>query len=100
MKKYKINVTVEDIQNGEPGNCKKCAVALAVKRVFPNKEVEIKTHEKGDIDIWSDEGDVYIALDDKLYEFDFDLNKKLYTFIDRFDSEYGVNPFEFDLETR
>ena len=44
---------------------------------------------------------IYISLDDKLYHFDDDIvNDKLYTFIDRFDGEYGVDPFEFELEVR
>ena len=89
--KHKINVTKEDIKYGAPGDCSKCAIALAVQREFPLKNVEIKTiGEK-----------VYIDLDDKLYSFyDYNLNHKIYTFIDRFDMEYGVDPFEFELEVR
>ena len=59
--------------------------------IIAAKNVEIKTiGEK-----------VYIDLDDKLYSFyDYNLNHKIYTFIDRFDMEYGVDPFEFELEVR
>tara|TARA_R100001443_G_scaffold95535_1_gene102064 strand:+ start:448 stop:753 length:306 start_codon:yes stop_codon:yes gene_type:complete len=30
----KINVTEEDIKNGEPGNCNACAISQALKRIF------------------------------------------------------------------
>ena len=43
---------------------------------------------------------IYFALDDKLYHFEDNLNDKLYNFIDRFDGEYGVDPFQFEMEVR
>ena len=95
--KHKIYVTQKDIKNGEPSDCQRCAIALAVQREFPSKKVEVRTIDKDGIE----NGDVYIALDDKLYPFeDENLNHKIYTFIDRFDMEYGVDPFEFELEVR
>ena len=98
--KHKIKVTETDIKNGEPSDCQRCAIALAVKREFPSKEVEVRTVENDDMRLGKD-GDVYIALDDKLYLFeDENLNHKIYTFIDRFDMDYGVDPFEFELEVR
>ena len=95
--KHKINVTEEDIKYGAPGDCSKCAIALAVQREFPLKNVEVRTVENNDMRLDKD-GEVYIALDDKLYHFEDDVNEKLYTFIDRFDQEYGVDPFQFELE--
>ena len=96
--KHKIKVTKEDIKYGEPGDCSKCAIALAVQREFPLKNVEVRTVENNDMRLDKD-GEVYIALDDKLYPFeDENLNHKIYTFIDRFDMEYGVDPFEFELD--
>ena len=100
--KHKINVTQKDIENGEPGNCQKCAVALAVQRKFPSKKIEVRAVENDNNGFEETKGGmIYIALDDKLYHFDDDIvNDKLYTFIDRFDGEYGVDPFEFELEVK
>ena len=99
--KHKINVTEEDIKYGEPGDCSKCAIALAVQTKFPLKNVEVRTVENDNNGFEETKGGmVYIALDDKLCHFEDGLNDKLYTFIDRFDGEYGVDPFEFELEVR
>jgi len=34
----KIKVIDEDIKNGEPGNCKSCAISQALKRYFKTNE--------------------------------------------------------------
>ena len=47
--KHKINVTEEDIKYGAPGDCSKCAIALAVQREFPLKNVEVRTVENNDM---------------------------------------------------
>src|ERR1700675_2488156 len=38
---HKLSVTEEDIRAGVPGDPENCAVALALKRVFPGKQVSI-----------------------------------------------------------
>ena len=99
--KHKINVTEKDIYNGEPGDCQKCAIALALQREFPKKKVEVRAVENDNNGFEETKsGMIYVALDDKLYHFEDDVNEKLYTFIDRFDQEYGVDPFQFELEVR
>ena len=35
----KINVTKEDMKNGEPQNCKSCAISQALKRYFTSSSV-------------------------------------------------------------
>lgn len=37
----KINVTAEDIKNGEIKSCDKCPVGLALQRMFPDQEITV-----------------------------------------------------------
>jgi len=99
--KHIIKVTKKDIQNGEPGDCQKCAIALALKREFPDKKVEVRAVENDNNGFEETKsGTIIFDLDHKLYHFEDGLNDKLYTFIDRFDGEYGVDPFQFEMEVR
>lgn len=41
MKEYTVTLTKEDLMNQTRGDCAKCAVALAVQRVFPNNMVTV-----------------------------------------------------------
>jgi hypothetical protein len=41
MKRLKVTVTQEDIDEGERGECSRCPIALAIKRVFSNTFVSV-----------------------------------------------------------
>jgi hypothetical protein len=58
----KIQVTNEDIKNGEPGNCKSCAISQALKRYFKTEETYTEIDD--------DTGNVLLTVNDKKYQVD------------------------------
>ena len=65
----KIKVTNEDIINGEPGNCKSCAISQALKRYFKTEETYTEIDD--------DTGNVLLTVNDKKYQID-DLEKMIF----------------------
>tara|TARA_R100000231_G_scaffold118594_1_gene88698 strand:+ start:255 stop:545 length:291 start_codon:yes stop_codon:yes gene_type:complete len=52
--KHTIKVIEEDIINGEPGTCSRCAIALALKRHFKTNNTMVRINDKSgvvDIDV-------------------------------------------------
>ncbi len=86
----KINVTEEDIENGQPGNIQCCAIALALKRTFKTDMVEVKKDDNTN--------KVILQIDDDEYDHN-DISKSHYitTFIEKFDIEEDVEPFIFEI---
>ena len=60
--KHKINVTKEDMKNGEPQNCKSCAISQALKRYFKTEETYTEIDD--------DTGNVLLTVNDKKYQVD------------------------------
>ena len=75
----KIEVTAEDIEKGNQGNCWRCPVALALMRAFQTNRVSVTgpyAQIKGER---------------------FDLPNKVQRFISSFDKGTDVTPFTFQL---
>lgn len=78
-----VEVTEEDIANGQPFNCGKCPVALALSRAVPGCKPFV--------------GFAYFRLDaghGRLSR----LPERVIRFIGRFDGRDLARPFSFDLE--
>ena len=58
----KINVTEEDIKNGEPGNCNTCAISQALKRIFKVDEAYTEIEDET--------SSVLLTVNDKKYQVD------------------------------
>ena len=87
----KINVTEEDIRNGEPGQCNTCAISQALKRIFKVDEAYTEV----------DGGDIILTVNEKKYEVDYKNESDVLDFIFDFDQVDGwskVKPIEFELE--
>ena len=96
----KIQVTNDDIRNGEPGNACYCAISLALKRQF--KTDDIRTKINHDIER------VELTIKDKFYYIN-DLHEYIVSnFIDSFDNYIyddetdnvvpEPKPIEFEIE--
>jgi len=83
-----IKVNQEDIDKGIPSDCKGCALAVALKRNLGAKDVEVKVDDFHDI-----LGDVPQFTIDT-----FDSVSYIHNFIQSFDSQQEVKPFEFELK--
>ena len=84
-----IEVTQEDINNGVPSDCNKCAIALALKREYKTDDVEVSVPE------------VYVSLCVGKNELNlrYDMDSKVLEFIDLFDNYRDDNVAEpFTLE--
>lgn len=77
----KINVTKSDIKNGKAGSCKKCPVALAVRRAFKSRKQMVRVFGS-DIRVGNR---AYIAPDN------------VDEFVIAFDDRRTVAPFSFKL---
>jgi len=76
---FKLNITKNNIKNGDPGNAAKCPVALALKDLgFKDIHVSIDSMS-------------FITKNDT--EIIVTMPKKVFTFICKFDSDKSVNPF-------
>ena len=99
----KIKVTNEDIINGEPGNCKSCAISQALKRYFKTEETYTEIDD--------DTGNVLLTVNDKKYQIDdktcmSTTNDDVQYFISDFDmlgcnpDEPYPDPIEFNIERK
>lgn len=96
MKTVKIKVTKQDIKDGNPDNCKECAIACAIQRTLG-------------IDMYKNTMGIYNTLDGEGYLLGKDqLNfeekpisepfpPKVTKFIQDFDAGKVVKPISFDL---
>mgnify|MGYP003556362465 CR=1 FL=1 len=75
----KIQVTQEDIDKGIKQNICNCPIALSLKRNFPRAKVGCSITLNG---TWNDAIDTPVEAS---------------CFIDKFDNDLPVEPFEFDL---
>ena len=93
--KHKINVTEEDIKNGEPQNCKTCAISQALKRYFMTEETYTMIDDGT--------GDVSLEVNDTKYQVNHMHESDVADFIYDFDQEDGwskVKPITFEMIER
>tara|TARA_R100000479_G_scaffold160332_1_gene97721 strand:- start:297 stop:587 length:291 start_codon:yes stop_codon:yes gene_type:complete len=93
--KHKINVTEEDIKNGEPQNCKSCAISQALKRYFMTEETYTMIDDGT--------GDVSLEVNDIKYQVNHMHESDVADFIYDFDQEDGwskVKPITFEMIER
>jgi hypothetical protein len=87
MNNYTINVTQDDIDHGQRGECAHCPIALAAQRVFPNKYVMVAL--------------VQMYLDSSVDVLDGErihLPEEATAFITAFDRCQPVSPFVFTVD--
>ena len=90
-----IKVNQEDIDKGIPSDCKGCALAVALKRNLGAKDVEVKVDNFNDYYVETPQ----FTIDEKIYNHDtFDSVDYIHNFIQSFDSQQEVKPFEFELK--
>jgi hypothetical protein len=79
-----IEVTEEDIKKGEPDNCVSCAIALAVRKMFPTCRVDVDEQIRLRENKQNPEWDAH-----------YELPLEAKEFIMRFDARCEVKPFSF-----
>lgn len=100
--KLTINVTQEDIDNGECGNAGKCAIALAIRDIFPNALVGayVITFNIEDVEKFKKEN----KIERLLFKLGCEQGLAIQTpniaqsFIFDFDAKRRVEPISFDIE--
>ncbi len=83
--RVKISVTQEDIDRGNPGMCPTCPVAIAANRILHPYKCAVMPIGNG--------SEMALALNGEVY----DLPKKVFVFVDRFDWGKPVKPLSFYL---
>ena len=91
----KIEVTTDDIKNGEPNNCNMCAVSMALQRYFKTDD----TWTKADFDT----GEIFLEVNKKDYKVKDTDQYIVGDFIDRFDNMddidfFSPKPIQFEIE--
>ena len=87
----KINVTKEDIKNGQPQNIQCCPIALALRRTFKTDMVEVKKNDENN--------QVILQIDDDEYDKDYVSNHNdIFYFVDSYDDGGQVEPFTFEIK--
>ena len=72
-----IDITQSDILNGEPHDCDKCAIALALRREYKTDRVDVGIDNSISIP--------YLYVNNKELNIDSAMEKIVYNFIDNFD---------------
>ena len=90
----KVTVTQEDIDRGYRGNSKRCPIALAMKRLFPEKDVSVGPARATICDPYTPERvDPYESTRTRLF-----LPEEAVEFIADFDCKGLVEPFTFEIQ--
>ena len=79
----KIKVTKKDIKNGLPCSDSSCPIALAVRRTLKHREI---------VTVDS----LYVGINGKYSR----LSKRAIRFVEKFDSNEIVKPFEFNIKLK
>ena len=88
-----IDITLSDILMGEPLDCDKCAIALALKREYNSNNV--------DVGIDNNHSTPYLYVNNKELNINYKMENEVYDFINNFDSrgdENFIEPEPFTLE--
>ena len=75
-----IDITQSDILNGEPHDCDKCAIALALRREYKTDRV--------DVGIDNSNSTPYLSVDSKELNIDYKMEKIVHDFIELFDEPF------------
>ena len=89
-----IEITQSDILNGEPHDCDKCAIALALRREYKTDRV--------DVGIDDSNSTPYLSVDSKELNIDYKMEKIVHDFIVDFDYREennlpDVEPFTLEV---
>jgi len=89
-----IEITESDILNGEPLNCDKCAIALALRREYKTDKIDVGIDNSINIP--------YLYVNNKELNIDYKMEKIVYDFIDNFDYREennlpDVEPFTLEV---
>ena len=89
-----IDITQSDILNGEPHDCDKCAIALALRREYKTDRV--------DVGIDNSNSTPYLSVDSKELNIDYKMEKIVHDFIVEFDYREennlpNVEPFTLEV---
>ena len=89
-----IEITESDILNGEPNDCDKCAIALALRREYKTDKIDVGIDNSINIP--------YLYVNNKELNIDYKMEKIVYDFIDNFDYRKennlpDVEPFTLEV---
>ena len=89
-----IEITESDILNGEPHDCDKCAIALALRREYKTDRVDVGIDNSINIP--------YLHVNNKELNIDYKMEKIVYDFINDFDYREennlpDVEPFTLEV---
>ena len=89
-----IDITQSDILNGEPHDCDKCAIALALRREYKTDKIDVGIDNSISIP--------YLYVNNKELNIDSTMEKIVYNFIDNFDYREennlpDVEPFTLEV---
>ena len=89
-----IDITQSDILNGEPHDCDKCAIALALRREYKTDKIDVGIDNSISIP--------YLYVNNKELNIDSAMEKIVYNFIDNFDYREennlpDVEPFTLEV---
>ena len=89
-----IDITESDILNGEPHDCDKCAIALALRREYKTDKIDVGIDNSISIP--------YLYVNNKELNIDSTMEKIVYNFIDNFDYREennlpDVEPFTLEV---
>jgi len=89
-----IEITQSDILNGEPNDCDKCAIALALRREYKTDKIDVGIDNSISIP--------YLYVNNKELNIDYKMEKIVYDFIDNFDYREennlpDVEPFTLEV---
>ena len=83
MTTHTIHVTQQDIDLGQRDKCKRCPIALAMQRTFPNLDASVYT-----TDVWlSKHGFIVLPHEARRFIYRFDA-----------DDRENIRPFSFELD--
>jgi hypothetical protein len=89
-----IEITESDILNGEPNDCDKCAIALALRREYKTDKIDVGIDNSINIP--------YLYVNNKELNIDYKMEKIVYDFINDFDYREennlpDVEPFTLEV---
>lgn len=91
--KLKISVTKQDIKRGKPRHASKCPVTLAIKRELHKAKVKFKVlYVRASTFGWEQ-----YNMDKGWFPFMREQPEKVFKFVNRFDNNKKVKPFQFCL---
>lgn len=85
-----IKVTQDDIDKGQPYNCNRCPIALALMRELKINEVEVD----------GSKADYIVTINNERIWYGIELPQDAFNFVMRFDEGENVGPIAFEATPR